>query len=271
MRARFSEAPRWLAAAFAQSGPDDADRASGLTTFAFFLRETGETLRARAVAEEALGVARRIGDPARESLACVQLAAQLGSEEGRQLAGEAIALARRLGDPWTLSFVLLGGGEAAREAGDNERALALELEAVELARASGDRHMTAINLYNCSVMQLQQGDAVAAERGLRETVVHLRALGDPWALAYALIGLGGVAAYQGDAAGAATILGAADVRFSAMGVVVNATERAEMERYVARARALLSADAFASAWAEGSALDLKAALDYAMERVGTAG
>lgn len=267
LRSRFSEAPRWLTLAFDRPGPDDAQRAWALSMLAFFLGETGEEARAKAAANDAIVVAARIGDVALEAGANAVLA-QYSGADGLRHADQAVALARRTDDPWVLALALVCRGEVAREAGDDDLALALNLESLDVARRSGDRFSMTIGFVNAAHLQLKRGDAVAAAAGLREAVVLHRELGNSWGLAYDLIGFGGVAAHQEHGAAAATILGAADAWFRRSGIMVAPTDRIDRDRYVARARELLAAEEFAAAWEMGAAMELADAVRYATERVG---
>jgi len=260
LRSRFSEAPRWLLAAFDHPGPDDPERAWALTLLAFFLGDAGEPARAAAAAEEARAIAIRIGDHAREAGANAMLAMGAGPERGVDFADRAVAGARRANDLWVLGLALVARGEVARMAGDDGLALSLNLESLEVSRRAGDRFNITLGLVNSSHLFLRRGDAPAAARALREAVVHHRDLGSAWGLAYALIGLGGVAAFQADGAGAASILGAAEAAFTRLGIIVQAPDRADMDRYVSRARELI--------WERGAAMELEDAIRYATERVG---
>jgi len=267
LRSRFSEAPRWLAAAFDPPGPDDADRVWGLSLLAFFLSDAADPERAAAVAGEALATARRLGEPFLESYASV-MHSMTSSDGAVALAEGGILLARRTGDPWLLSLALTARAERARAAGDDGLALELNRECLELARRSGDRFNITLGLVNSSHLQLKLGDLVSASNGLLEAVDLHRELGSRWGLAYDLIGLGGVAAHRGDGDGAATILGAADAWFRRTGLIVQTADRTDFDRYVTRARELVAPDSFSASWERGEAMELDDAVGYATERVG---
>ena len=69
---------------------------------------------------------------------------------------------------------------------------------------------------------------------------------------------------------AARLLGAATGQFEAIGAAMWPADRLEYERTVAAARAALSEEVFAAAWAEGRAMTLDQAIAYALEET-TAG
>jgi non-specific serine/threonine protein kinase len=79
-----------------------------------------------------------------------------------------------------------------------------------------------------------------------------------------LDGLAGVAAAQARPARAARLLGAAEALREAIGAPTPPAGRAAHEREVAALRAALDGEAYAAAWADGRALPLERAVDYAM-------
>lgn len=268
LRSRFSEAPGWLSAAFGQPGPDAFERAWALTLLCFFLADKADRERGLGFAEEAVAISRRIGSVVGESHAKAMLSQSAEPDRALGYAEEAVSLARQSGDPWTLGLALVSRGELARTAGEDALALALNLESIEVSRRGGDRFNITLGLVNSSHLLLRQGDGDAAARGLQEAIVHYRALGHSWGLAYVLIGLAGATAHQGDDVAAATLLGAADAWFGQMGLTIQPADRADRDRYVARARERLRPDQFTAAWERGAAMSLEDAVGYATERVG---
>ena len=113
----------------------------------------------------------------------------------------------------------------ARAQGDHERAIALHLESLVLARETGQQ---------------------------REIAEYLG-------------GLAGLATEQGQPERAARLFGAAEALRQSIGAPLPPTEWAAYERDVAVARARLGEDAFAAAWAEGWAMPLEQAVEYASE------
>ena len=101
----------------------------------------------------------------------------------------------------------------------------------------------------------------------------------PAAATLALAGLGGVAAGMGQAQAqsrakrsvggqaerGAKLLGAAEALLEAIGAVMSADDRIVYEQGVASARAQLSEEVFEKAWAEGRAMSMEKAVEYALE------
>lgn len=78
--------------------------------------------------------------------------------------------------------------------------------------------------------------------------------------------LGGVAAYEGRPADAARLIGAADRAREELGTSLPEGEKVAYDRYLAAAKEALGPEAFVAAWAEGRALTLEVAADYALTR-----
>ena len=92
-----------------------------------------------------------------------------------------------------------------------------------------------------------------------------RELGDRRALAGCWEGLARVAGALGQPGRAAWLFGAAEVLRDTLGAPLAPADRADNEREIAAARAVLGEEAFAAAWAEGRALSLDGAIKYALE------
>lgn len=116
-----------------------------------------------------------------------------------------------------------------------------------------------------------------------------RELGDKRGIASNLAGLGGMAAGVGlgqehgqrqeqgeaqthrQAERGAKLLGTAQVVLEAMGAVMEPQDRMVYERAVASVRAQLSEEGFEKAWAEGRAMSMEQAIEYALEKTGVVG
>jgi hypothetical protein len=100
---------------------------------------------------------------------------------------------------------------------------------------------------------------------LKQVLVQARQGGAIWQLANALMGLAGVAAADGQALRAAKLLGAADTQIKAGASYWDAAESRYIQRAMSMAVAQLGEAAFDEAWAEGQAMTLEQAADYALE------
>ena len=209
---RHREGLAWLDAALARTtandADDDPDRVRALADKAGLLAYYGFAQGA-AVADEALGLARAIGDPA--------LVMRALSAHGRvfahdpEIAGqdflEAGRLARELNDRWRLSQVLGWQAVAAMGVGDHVVINATAREGSEVADEIGDGfngRMCRLALANAHTFRGEVSQAVGP---LREVLSEATAAHDSFCRPVALICLNFALAWQGDVEGA---LAAAD-------------------------------------------------------------
>jgi non-specific serine/threonine protein kinase len=109
-----------------------------------------------------------------------------------------------------------------------------------------------------------QGDYERATGLLEESLGLLVQLKDKRCPALCVEGLACVASGRGQADRAARLFGAAETLRETIGVALLPAERADHERAVAAARAGVDDGAFAAAWAEGRAMTLEQAAEYAL-------
>lgn len=125
---------------------------------------------------------------------------------------------------------------------DYETAQALHQESLTIRRPLGDRRGAAISLINLGMVAYCQGDYAAAQALHQESLRIKRALGGE-GIAESLEGLAAVTGARGEAARAARLLGAADALRETLARPQPSDERADQERWIARARATCAADA----------------------------
>ena len=169
-------------------------------------------------AEEALAIAREIGDPAlvaRALTACGGIAVYNTEVAARYLT-EASELARGLGDRGMLSEILGFQAYAAFIAGDPIAARAAGEEGRDLADAIGDRPAAFRCRWSLGLARWIQGELALAVAQLREAAADAETNHDVVGRAAMLFCQGQALAYQGDttaarAAAAAAIEAAADI------------------------------------------------------------
>jgi tetratricopeptide (TPR) repeat protein len=121
--------------------------------------------------EDALELARAIGDHEAEALALVGLS-RVDLRDGdyaavRSRAAEALELARVLGDDaQVMPLHLLAAG--TRLAGDRDRAIELYIQSLELNRRLGNTAMVGTELHNIGHVELHRGNVEAAQRFFAE-------------------------------------------------------------------------------------------------------
>jgi predicted ATPase/class 3 adenylate cyclase/DNA-binding CsgD family transcriptional regulator len=169
-------------------------------------------------AEEALAIAREVGDPAlvaRALTACGGIAV-FNTEVASRYLTEACELARGLGDRAMLSEILGFQAYAAFIAGDPITARAAGQEGRDLADAIGDRPAAFRCRWSLGLAQWIQGELAGAVAQLREAAADAETNHDVVGSAAMLFCQGQALAYQGDttaarAATAAAIEAAADI------------------------------------------------------------
>lgn len=163
-------------------GLDECDRLAALATLAQALRRAGRAQEAQARLEDALRMARRIGDVRHEG--CLLLAfGGLHREQGRPAQARecheaALAIARRVGDHAAESNAQSGLGILHREHGQIEQARECFATALAIARAEGDRREEGIVLGSLGLLASEAGQAEAAQSHLAAALDIARDVGD---------------------------------------------------------------------------------------------
>ncbi len=140
------------------------------------------------------------------------------------LCEESLAILRTVGDKWGIAYALRTTGHGVRLLGDLERAAGLYRESLALFGEAGDKR-------------------VATE---------------------CIEGLALIASAQGNAERAARLFGVAEAARETFGITMPRQERGDHERRGATTREGLGDAAFAAAWAEGRAMTLEQAIEYAL-------
>jgi non-specific serine/threonine protein kinase len=224
---------------------------------------------------------------------------------------EVLIHARASRDQEKIAQALLQLANLSRGLSDMDAADRLAREAWELLAAVGDRVGVVRALQTISGIALERGDREAARPLLEERLAISRELGDPDFLVHALGALGHLARDEGDyprahsyyteslslrhqagfamataqsledlgsLAGrmqqperAIRLLGAAEAFCESLGAHPPVAIAAEYEHALTAGRAALGETAFAAVWAEGRAMALDRAVDYALQELPRSG
>ncbi|MBA2277567.1 MAG: AAA family ATPase [Chloroflexia bacterium] len=173
---------------------------------------------------------------------------------------EAMDSARDDGDGWSLAIALneLGNIERARGAHASAGPLYQGSAAIFADLGLGDQPSLVHNLGYVALATGDQSDAAACFIG---ALTQFRRLGARRGMAECVIGLGAVAAADGRPADAARLFGAGESALEALGTQLWPSNRADYERWLARARSSCTEAHFDQALAEGRALSLDEAAD----------
>ena len=169
-----------------------------------------------------------------------------------------MALFRDVGDAWGLMHTRDQLGQVARAEGDYMQAGLLFEESLAISRETGNKGSLATSLQGLADVVQDQGDYRHALALYQESVALVRRFEWKEGIAKCLLGIGGVASAVRQAERAARLLSAAETLLDSIGLSLAAWPevRADFDHYVAVARAQLSEEAFAAAWAAGRALSL---------------
>jgi predicted ATPase/DNA-binding XRE family transcriptional regulator len=218
---------------------------------------------------------------------------------------------RVTGDAWGIGWAIGSHGLMATRLGEYDRAVALLEESHQAHQRLGNRLGVARGLAFLGLVEQGRGNQARAESLLDESLILLRDLSDSWGMAQALDGLGRLALDRGDGRRsealhqeslrlyrdighkvgisgclddlavvavalregerAVRLLAAAEAIRSAIGASLPSPRLVVRERTIASARAMLGEQAFAAAWAEGQAMSLERAVEYALNEVAAAG
>ena len=197
--------------------------------------------------------------------------AQDDRERATTLLDEWLAVKHEIFPDYDNADVKFWRAELARRRGDYEQANRLLPEILDAFQRSGNRN------YIASLLDLQgrvarsQADTAAAHALCMEALVMRRGAGHPIALAHSFHALALLAAERGGHAQgadrAARLFGAAEPYHGALYGYWAAAPiwRPEHERGVAAVRAELGEARFATLWAEGVAMSIEEAYEYALE------
>jgi predicted ATPase/class 3 adenylate cyclase len=181
-----------------------------LSELAFIALRKDDPAQAVELCEDALTVARDLGDERAASVALMGIGnahSLLGNHElALDHLEQAVALRRALGDPLLVADSMHNLGVAALLATDTHRARVALEEALALSLELGEAIHTAESLYMLGVLDLLADDAPTAEARIRESLAIHTELGADRHRSACLLALAGVAALQGSGDAAARLI-----------------------------------------------------------------
>jgi predicted ATPase/DNA-binding CsgD family transcriptional regulator len=232
----------------------------------------GDPERAMALGEEGLALAQQ-ADAAQGivfSLLILAIAATLRAdyERAERLYAEGLSLSRELDSAYWRFLYFENWGWTALLRGDYERATVLIEEAVELARERRRGFMGLLSrpLDNLGWAALLGGELGRAKPQFGENLALSKVRGDRGTLLMSLEGLACVAGAEGEDLRAARLFGAAEALMGVIGYRLVPQERAVLEPYRASVRTRLGEAAWEKSLAEGGALGLDQATEYALSK-----
>ncbi len=219
--------------------------------------------------EESIAILRELGNRAGLAYA-LHIMGVIPQAQGhwaaaRPLLEESLRILRELGDKNGVAITLQDLGIVIGELGDSVGARSLLEESLALGQEIGSQWDLARTNWALGWVARRERDNALARYSYVQSIKLVKAIGYDVGFAYALSGLGSVAALQGQSERAARLLGAAihfNRKFAERLVPV---EQAWYDSSLAIVRAGLGEEGLARAWAEGQAMTLEQAVEYALE------
>ncbi|HSH79740.1 MAG TPA: tetratricopeptide repeat protein, partial [Herpetosiphonaceae bacterium] len=247
---------------------DAEGTATILRNLGTILGSQGAYEQARAVQEESLTLHRELGDTRGISSSLGNLGETsyfLGDySAAMRYWEENLPLERELQDLHRLAITLNNLGIVGRELGELDRAQDWSEEAVGLFRELDARSTLAQALQSLADLRLKRQEYAQATVLLHESMMLARELGDPQTVAFCLESFATLAAAQGWPERASRIFGAAEGLRATAGAALSPAERSSLQPSLDAARSALAEEAWCTAWAEGQAMTLERAIEYAL-------
>jgi predicted ATPase len=266
---QYAEASVWLDRARAgfEGAGDQTGMGQVLHIWGTLATLQGDLDNARARYEESLVIRRDLEDRPNAAALLSNLGivarSQGNYETARALHEEALALRTELGDKWAIANSCHNLGNVYLDEG-NYLAARTQLEAaVSLLREIGDRQAIANALHSLANVMRDQGDHAASRAQYQESLTILRELGDRWIVAHLLEDMGVLATLQAQPERALRLAGAAAALREEMGSPLSSAYQKKLDKMLEPARQAAGGTATERAIAQGRAMALEQAMDYA--------
>jgi len=230
---------------------------------------SGDFVNGRARIEEAVKITRETREKyglgvALGMLAQVAVIKDHDFEAAGKYEQESLALISESGNPWMSIMTLFGTGRGAMFRGDFKAARECFAKCLPLFKEMGDVHRANMIYSELAHMDRKEGHLQEAESAYRKTILDWQKLGHRAAIAHQLESFGFIARAREQAERAARLFGAAEILRERVNIPMSPPERLEYEREVADLRAGMDESSFKNIWAEGRALTMEQAIDYAL-------
>jgi predicted ATPase/DNA-binding SARP family transcriptional activator len=254
------------ALAIARKLGDKKQMAFALNWLGYIANYRPDDQTAQAIAEEGLAIYHELQDPLGiiETTFFLAMTSPGQYPEAEERCIISLAKLRELGDNFGVAYALNLLGELARFRGDHERARQFYEENLEILRKLGSR-ATVSPMLNLAWVSLYGGDARKAKALFEESLNGSNEFGDKGSMTECLAGFVGVLVIVGKREQAARLIGAAESLFQGMGWTMAAVDQKDYDHYVRIARRQLDGAAFEQAWAEGRAMTLDQAIEFALK------
>jgi len=276
----WAEGRKWLETALAGSRDKKLiARVRALQEEGMLVWRQGDYGAAMALFEESLALARELGDQKGVAMALLGrglvIRDQGSFDAATALFEESLELSRKLEDKledkWLMAVPLANMGVVARHKGDYAKAVVLCEESLAMFRTLGTKRWVAWSLRLTGHAVRLQGDLERAAGLYRESVTLFGETGDKWVATECIEGLALIASAQGKHKRAARLFGVAEAARETFGITMPRPEAGDQEHFWVAIRERPEGTAFTAAWAEGRAMTLEQAIEYALQEARSAG
>ena len=248
---------------------DKLGTAASLYSLGIIAHIRGDQAAARLYLEKSMVIFRESGDKPGIAMVVNDLgedAAIRGDyTAARLMLDESLAIWRELGDKRGIGAALNDLGELARLQGDHRKAAALYQDSLAFHTESGSKSDVNWVRHDLAVAILRLGDHQRAAELLRESLTGYFELRSASGVALSMAGLASAAIAKGQMGRGARLLSISAHLFDLTGGRLDLVDQREFNQNIAVARASTHEEAFAAAWAEGRAMTLEQAVEYALK------
>jgi predicted ATPase/DNA-binding winged helix-turn-helix (wHTH) protein len=248
---------------------DQSGIAASLNALGVSARDRGDYAVAQSNFERSLACWRMLSD--RLAIArCLHNLANVVKVRGdypraRWALGEAADIFHELGDRTGAAWSINQQGDVARAQNDTAAARGLYQRALSAFREAGDPWGTARSLTDLAYIDCERGDHMDARFAFREALEIFAGLGHRRGTARALEGSACLALAQGQAERALKLAAAAAHLRQLISATLHQAEQSKLDQILLPAWESLMQEERERAWAEGSAMNLEAAIQYSLE------
>jgi predicted ATPase/DNA-binding SARP family transcriptional activator len=250
-----------------------AERAKALNSLAFFHYAGVGVLDPHQELEEALSIARELGDDylIAQSLAnLARLETTAGNHSrARSLFLQSLDAWRGLGTEYTMDSVVTRVflGDLALIEGNLEEAQAVYVESIRTLREIQDQSFLAGTLRRLGHVACRQGEIGEASLLYRESLSINRELRDDRGIIACLAALAGAVNAHGKAAVASQIFGSVEALLGHRNIFLRQVDQMEFDRNTSSLRAQMDPETLKTIWTEGAAMTLEQAVAVALAEV----
>jgi predicted ATPase/DNA-binding CsgD family transcriptional regulator len=268
-RGHLSEGRRWLEAVVAHADELSLPiRAKFWFTSGWLAHRQNDFELAKERCSLSLQLFRQIGDATGELKALLNLGwialAQAEISRAKTLLTQSLQLGEQLGDGYCQAASLNYLGLAALAEGDYGQAAPMCEQSVLLCRKLGGDQFLGWALTGLGAVRLFQGEFEQARDLFLESLSQLEKVGDSVIIPYNIIGLAVVALVEERPLEAARLFGVGEAMREAIGTSLLPVFREPYQLAVSYAALMLDETALNTAWAQGRAMSLNAALQPAL-------